>query len=699
MRSDKWLKVLMGTMVLLPSANAWSAENRTFCFSPAFDAWRNFPAPTIDGVIDFPDEKGWAPAFKYVFNNGTPDPDVVLYGYSDNASRLAMGVTVRNDTTYDDTDAIVMLFDFGPSDGDGPRYGELIIHPLFGNITDQSGELPRENLGSGGQVYSNIYASYFTTNNADNPDPNATWTSNPAVGTWLTVARKTTPDGTACAQGANHGTKCRWDVELLIDTVAPGAPPVMSAQKIFVDVFRADRSAAGIPTLQFTWPQNLQDAKKNYVVGAPAGLSKFNAGVAGQAGTPPTSIWGTVAVNTSTSCHGVWFRGMGNAISDITIDTGTITWGLPSFNQNQTVTLDAHIHNSTVDGSTGKPIAATNVSATFYHAPFGMSGFNHFFLIPNNPGNSNDPDVKNPTDPRKVDNDGAIDPATTANGTEFKLKWTPTTKCDPQNPSNSPANCDTDHQCMLVMLSSPDNDTTFVNQAEFQNMWGNATASTFNGSARISVKGEPPPTGGGPQHVRLHGTRTLQFAYSDGSNGIPSGTLTSQLKWLFHGARFTGDHITIKGIDHEVWVPVSSYGYLVQHELGLDVQNSFEQRHADLAKRIHGSGADGRPSPSVIREVNNALAVDPEQPPPSSWDLHVSGGPGVSVGPDDVVDLELPLDGETMLHTVAVSTTTKPRIECFHCFGSSGSATTPSKVGTLGVLALIGLVAYRRRRR
>lgn len=673
-----WLKSFAVVAALLPGANAWSAEHRTFCFSPAYAGWRGFPVPTIDGVIDFPQEKGWAPAFKYVFGNGTPDPDVVVYGFFDNVNLLEMGFTIRNDKTYDDTDQIAILFEY---DDATPKYGELIINPIAKDIANQSGP-----PGSPG------YAHYNTTDNADDATVGAHWTSGVTDPAWLKVQRVTTPDGVNSCAGAENslplhpGTKCRWDVEISIDRSVAGAPPVFQIKRMFVDVVRADRSSGSAQAVEFTWPQDITSAMNNYTFGDFDHFNQTGPGIG--PGTPPTAIWGPAKVNESTSCNGVWFRGMGATISDITSSGGNV------FTQNQQVTLSAHIHNSSVDGATGTGMVAKSVSATFYHAPFGMTGFNNFIQIPPVAASAN---PKNPTDPLDIAYDGPTDFNTVSAGTQLKVDWKPTTLCPATCPA-PPASCDCDtgHQCMLVMLTSTVNNTSFVNQAEFQNMWINPASRFDDGAAVISVKGQPVPQGATRQRLQIASTQSVQFSFADGSIGIPGGTLTSQLTWLFHGARFTGRYLTIKGVKHEVWTPLASYGYIVQHPLPTDVQKAFEERHANLVGPLH----DGRPTPERISAVNHELRSDADKPDPASWRVEMPKISNARVVPNtqgQVLELELPIDGTTRAATTVV----------FDERGGGGGGgccppsgkTTPSRVGSLGLGILVGAVVLRRRRR
>ena len=309
--------------------------NYSWSFSPAYAAWRNFPEPVIDGNIDsaFPGDIGWSSAFKYVFNNGTGVPDVVVLARAKD-DYIDLGVQVKNDPSWDLTDTIVIAFGWKSSPGTGPpdTFARIHVQPLLA-----------------GGVNMNPLSTYWTGTGGNNA---VTWANQQNNVTWLEQA--TTTGG-----NPNPGGNKTWDTEIRMHLGTTKLPvPKQQPLSFYFNLVRAE-SGSSLPlgATEFPWPSD----KAGRTALTDPGIIKISI-----QNTPAPQDWGKGIIDSTANCFGINF-----SQSDIS--------SVPQYLiANQAATLKAVLHNNMVDGQSGVGKAANKVDVTFFKAPYGMSGFNNW---------------------------------------------------------------------------------------------------------------------------------------------------------------------------------------------------------------------------------------------------------------------------------------------------------------------------------
>ena len=419
----------------------------TLCFPPSRGV-PDFPnPPTIDGVIGgVPGDLGWSFASRYVFNNGTSVPDgIVQLLRSDAGNALYLSFEVNNDKTFDDKDAILLVFSPG---GGAANDRRIIIFPNDTGITKAANSAPR-------------LVRYW--NNS------ATW-NNVGVASadgaaWLVNNIK--------VSGQSDGpTSQHWYVEMKIPitNVAAAADPnadtginiPANAQFGFhFNTIRTENNNGNLTAMQFPWPT---DAPLTGLASKP------------QENTPLAADWGSGVRNSGSACNGVFFDWY-----DIKIDHA----GAPNINESQIALNNASNvqnkftvspHNDTVN-SGGTYIAANGVQATFKIRNYGLG--NQYEIVGASDGN---PVAPNPTNAISIpaSNPPALGTATTSTN-NWKL-----------NPAQQTKYSNSGDQCILVELSAAgaaNSTTVFKNKSAFRNMYFVATNSPFKGEARLVTRG------------------------------------------------------------------------------------------------------------------------------------------------------------------------------------------------------------------
>lgn len=600
-----------------------------FCFGPTIQ--RSVPNPNLgDGVIEA--DNGWLNAFAYRGGNGTPDANIRLWGntFQDgNHKWIALGVEASNDVQFDSGDAVVILYKIKNQNS----YGQIVIAPLQNDQVPANIVNPRPGT-----------SKYFSTTNPAN------WGASAASApSWVTWGVTATTSGGACT-AQNNGTSCKWTVEVGIDIAASGAPPDL--ESLYVDVVELTNRSPH-QSRQFSWPpgNKLVDSADTTI-------------------TPAPGTWGGVSVGSTSLCKGVSF-----GHDDIT--ASPLNGGNLKADVEETFTVK--LHNSGAD--------AKGVIAHFAQAPFGICGLVESCFVPLGSTSTPTSCPNGATAPNCCNGTAAcIPPDPTSAGTGLQVKWTPT-------------NADEGHHCIRVKLEATVGDTTFVNQGDFHNMWVDHS-STVATQARINMKQVPAPIGGGKHRIQLASESTAQFAFADGTvPGIPIGTITAQIIRRYNGYRYTGQHVTVAGIRSEVWDPIGSYGFQLQHPMTADFQKTFVARNAGLIREHGGDADDEGAEPgklrnlNAIRRVNAALAKHNERPAATDWKFRIDNAKVLPNTGGEVIEIEVPVDGELVLPTIATYGTDGGNIGC--CPGASKTTPTAS---TLGMSMLVGAVLFRRRR-
>lgn len=460
--------------------------------------------PTIDGVIN--NDLGWTSAFRYVFGNGTPTPDGVIQGIRD-ATNIYLSFEVNNDQQFDNEDVIVLTVDPTGVAADAHR---IHIFPVF--------------TGAGAAVTGEARLIEHWTNSA-------AWTLAPAL-----------PAGSVKVTAAGVGP-VSYFVEVKLARAAFSIPAAGDFGMYF-NMIRVSPVGQPIGTAaEMFWPTDAP----------PIGLDL-------EGNTPPPNTWGNASL--AGTCNGV-------SIDPSDITTNQTPSSKIAFPPASNI-FNALVHNNTVDAG-GAFLPANNVSATFKIANFGIPAFGDWALVPtgNNPKIGNIPANSSNT----LSTDGWV--LTAGQVTQYTAHT---------------------HQCILVELDSTDPNTFFVQKSAWTNMnFGTASVADFDAEISGRLKDKPP--GGKANHQfdffvtkkesvlrsqvsRLApgegaATQGLDRGHDNGEvDGAGAGAgadetqsrETSQLTWVAHGLRRTGNFIVIKKKKFEIVDRAGSYGFLVQHQ-------------------------------------------------------------------------------------------------------------------------------------
>jgi hypothetical protein len=310
--------------------------------------------PTVDGKLA--NDVGWTNAFRYVVSNGSSVPDMAMMGIRDDATNsLYLSFEVNSDPTYDDGDAVVLVF--GPTNGphDPTNDRRIIIYPLF------------QNAGPGTEVAPGMGAAphqvlYYTNS--------GTWNSAPAVSPtpdWLSPVSVPAPGVTSpnirvrATTTSTAPVRHSWTVEIRIPIVANSTDPGINlpAGTSFLlswDVIRWDGSTTPNNAEEFPWPLT-------------AGLEPSNGGPLApiDISTPASSTWGSAIRTDSNLCNGVsiaWYDVSIVHPAGSTLGPGDIAW-------NQANDFTATPHNDAVDAA-GNYVSSPQVFAKFEIADWGI---------------------------------------------------------------------------------------------------------------------------------------------------------------------------------------------------------------------------------------------------------------------------------------------------------------------------------------
>ena len=351
---------------LLLCAAPLYAQNR-LCFPST--TWFGSPAgPSIDGNILF--DQGWRGGFRYISNNGSPTPDVVIQGIRDTATQvLYLSIEADNlDALYCDpmtctnpypSTIVLLTFDAGPTAT--PRFHQLEIHPVrnaayfMGNATaikDDPSDIAKPPLGVISVTPINYYSGADTT----------TWTQK-TTPTWAPSNMKV---GYLKVGSLNY----RWYLEVKIPfkdtdniTTQEAIVPATGNFALYINVLRV----VGGNYQQSWWPPT-----------APVEGGCVNVGIScnPHSQTPTVGNWGasTVDPNPMLTCGGV---SVGSQVNDIFTDN-TPSSKISLDNPN---TFHAYVQNTSVDGS-GNFIVAQKVRSTFKIANFGLPSLPSWSKVP-----------------------------------------------------------------------------------------------------------------------------------------------------------------------------------------------------------------------------------------------------------------------------------------------------------------------------
>jgi len=509
-------------------------------------------------------DPGWNGGFRYVFGNGTTNPDVVVQGIRD-SSYLYLSLEADDLPSLtqpgDPTTIIVLAFDFRVGSATSPLQ-KIMVKPVVASPVIQTNPANIVGVNSG-------TVSYWT--GATNSAGVATWTSI-STPSWLL-----NPNNQVGYLEQPTGTY-HWFLEMKLPITASTntgvVVPSTGTFGLYANVFRV--TTGGVYEESW-WPPTSGLYEPGCAPGSVVGGCTPD-GQVPDPGLVGASPWGTSTVDPAQTCNGV---SVGSQINDIFTDNTpnskiSLTPGVAN-------TFHAYIQNTSVDGS-GTPIIAQQVKATFKIANFGLPSADSWGMpgtLPGGSGLSN-----NPTSPADIPATTCISPGPPTGSTDPNCilstgKWTlNSTEITDYSPSAAT------HQCILTQLdSTPGNNTTIINNAAIQNMDFGLGASKFERVAEISAKGYPqrPPNADGTQNqgqlFDLHvitqqevlnpgqtvSTNKQPIAQTGKDRGKAEGQVVSRLTWVAHGCRHTGRFMLVDEKKIELCDPVGAFGYVVDH--------------------------------------------------------------------------------------------------------------------------------------
>ncbi len=537
---------LVGVVWLL-SVCASEAQDRLCVPSTT---WFGTPAITLDGAITSPAE--WQGSFQTDLGP-TAAPDVVIRGMRDTTSlRLFIQannldalfglVPVSNFNPYA-SNLVVLTFDDGVGTNGVHNYEQIQINPVVNNAhAPYSGNSGTIQYWSGTGPGAVSWTIFNPTGAVHHP----AWISSSDV-------------QAAYSKDATGSFPYHWALEMDLpfqSTTASGLQiPSSGFFQLYVDVFRVVGTGGMASTAKFqqtSWPPSQPET------GCPSGSNP--AGCNPNAQTPDTSGWGFSTVDSTQTCSLVNIDRI--SVSNATNTDGTLIDALTAN------TFKAQVTNSVPPASTGLPDTAKQVSATFSIWNNGIPSLAQWQQVPT----TNNPTAAADLPP----GDTNLSPDSWTVAVADQPKYDP-------NASNSHP-----HQCIQVLLTSNDKNTSFTNNPAFQNM-DFVHASKFERTAEIGAQGYPPRpdnadgTHYGDQLFDLQIlTREEVFYPKRGTSKyntgaavtvrnpwdvvqVEEGQVISQLTWIAHGCRHTGRFMFVDKHPLELCDPVGAFGYVIRH--------------------------------------------------------------------------------------------------------------------------------------
>jgi hypothetical protein len=307
------------------------------------------------------------------------------------------------------------------------------------------------------------------------------------------------------------GTAQWWFIEMAIPVAALGLP----ASGDFSFYASILRGGTLLTTVELPWP--------------PGALTTGTL-----RNLPDPALWGNGNLD-GAGCKGMF---VGNQVDDIRVNGGLsrLILGPPATNS-----FSVFVHNT---GSKDYD----KIHARFFFLPFGISSPQWTAIPP--PAGGWGPD------------------ATVSTGGQLLagLPWT-------LSPAEATLYSDK-KTCLRADLEQGSNANVpaeFVTRGGFQNMHFDVM-SRFSDAPVVNTIGLRPEAGRSKVRVAVQSVRDALLARADGvSTPIAKGTPVAEFNWTVHGYQFTGKSITIGGQRLEILDPISSFGYVLQHPLAMDV--------------------------------------------------------------------------------------------------------------------------------
>ena len=570
-------------------AGAQPAANFQFGF-PLLGGVPGTPPPSeaaLDGVVI--NDVSWDGAFRHVFQNGTPDVDGVVQGGRDGSS-LYLSFEVKNETTFDEDDMIILCFD---PDGAAGNLRRFHIYPNNNGVAAALNSPPRSV-----EYWKGSHGAWGAV------------TLNPP---WLRV--RVNGQG---AESVPAATPVSWSLEMRVPITANAADPngvnipAMGPFKMYVNVIKTNRFGT-INHSQNRWPPT-----PTVVEGNPENT------------TPPVNLWGNGT--RSGTVNGVHFGAV-----DITTNQNPVHQISLTAANVFTVTM----HNSSVTEA-GAPVAANNITARFRIANFGLS--NAWADVPATSGGTN------PTAPLASIGPGSTGTRSvtwTLSAAERTTYDTPATRhqcilveLNSTTPGTTFVNRSAWRNMNFETVGGGGGDgggkikliaaidargfgppPPGRNDQEFEVRMRKVDRSALLAAVRAA---DGPGTADGPR-------ATDAFRAAAAANAAVIVT---------RGTRRTGKQLQVKGRTYEVWEDAGAFGYVLQPARGTDA-TAGAQLAASLRPSLSAKGLTGgaRPDGSyrvsvpvngvmeLVTEVDPAGGPDPNVPTTTTAPTQ-SGTPG-----------------------------------------------------------------------
>lgn len=604
------------------------------CFNPS-GGW-GVPAPVIDGLLT--NESGWARTFQYRFQNGVamPDANVKLLATSA-GSKLYVAVEVRNDTSYDALDMVLLAFQSGST------WYRVIVHP-FPNTAVPTGVpfkvyYDKSTVLSGGLVH---FGGTPTAVTPTDPSPEST-ADDPADGkfrVWTT------------ASGISGGVGS-WTTEIAIP-LGMGATqlPLPSGTDIGMYVAISRTNASPAAAAYYSWPISLWSTTSGGTLDLDHDL-------------PNPANWGVARIGSAATCNGLSVTGLR------TLDPDNMANGslLARTKDNAFRLTVKNTGTDNIAGVTAKfsvglwgvPLSWRNVASS----PSAGSTVNAGATVSLDSGYTYNPTT--PINDLVNDHVCLLGEVETTQG-----NTTITQKSIIINTQWGPASSFTGHPIIQSSKLKPEGGgatNTLVLQHLAKRQYAYSTGE---------IAGQD------------LGVLTAQLDWQFDVSHLSGRTL------VVEGVKqpvYTPIGSFVEIVRHPL--PSSfSDGFAERH------QQQRRRALAEVTE-IMGSEADPvEIQRAVLLALNALLADDAEKPPATDFTLAVKGMAAVG-NTGNFFQTEVAVGKDVSLETIATHNTGGGGGGggggC--CPAPAGGATTPSKVGTLGLVLLVGAVVYRRRRR
>lgn len=418
-------------------------------FPPHVGTPYTYQPPLIDGFVD-PEltegrrpDTGWDRALRVTYGDGTTQPSLSFQGLRRNSGNyLYFSFEVRNDTSFDDDETIVILLRANNPAGPRPEHTaedrRIIIRPLSTGTGSPAGAI----------VAPGYIAPAYTNNENGAPRTLDLYRWN--VNAWQSIATSPELQVKVRSYIPAAGNFC-WSVEVQVPTTNAVFADWINLQPDFLFSFYVLRQEAGGIT-EFSWPRDLYLAGPADVFLAPM----------------PACDWGVAKLGTAADGAGVrvkvpQYQNLGANTTGNPADPLT-----SQINGTSTNTFVARVQN---DADT----AANNVTATFRIADWGVQSGDPssgaWRIVRTDVGHNN------PSLPASIPPKVGMTPGETT----FSFNWTlnSTEQTDYAAPH--------DHQCVQVALDSTSN-VIFTERSYWKNM-NYVPASVFERTAFVSGKG------------------------------------------------------------------------------------------------------------------------------------------------------------------------------------------------------------------